>query len=79
MEQVLQLILDVPHLPEVLIIMGAMRVVFKPLMATIQAYVDYTETLKDNELLDRLQQKGWFKAVAWVLDYVGSIKLPKKN
>lgn len=68
-----------PQVVSVLVVIGALRVVFKPLIAVLQAYVDYTVDPKDNELLAKFLDSSVYKAVAYLLDLVGSIKLPAKK
>lgn len=59
------------------VIVTVARGIFKPLCAAINKYVEESETLKDNEIWAKIQANKAFKALSWVMDYVGSIKLPK--
>lgn len=68
-----------PQIVGVLVVVGALRVVLKPLMAMLQSYVDYTVDTKDNEMLAKLMDSAAYKALAYALDLLGSIKLPAKK
>lgn len=77
MEFLLPYIQKYPTLMSVLIIVGGLRLIFKPLMGLIQTYVDYTPSQSDNELLKKIMESFIYKKLVWVIDYLGSIKLPK--
>jgi hypothetical protein len=68
-----------PQVVSILVVIGALRVVLKPLMAVLQSYVDYTVDPKDNELLAKILDSAPYKALAYALDLLGSIKLPAKK
>ena len=55
---------------------GFMRLVMKPIMDIIREYVKGTDTPKDDELLDSVTGSGVWKAIVWLFDYLGSIKIP---
>lgn len=57
--------------------MGAARAVFKPLMTLAHSIVDQTPTVKDNEMLAKLEASRGFKIVAFLLDYFASVKIKK--
>ncbi len=71
------LIAHYPIATKVLAIMGAARLIFKPLCSGIQAYVDASEATWDNELWIKVKSNPAFVAFAYVLDFAFSIKLPK--
>lgn len=77
MEFLLPYIQKYPTLMSVLIIVGGLRLIFKPLMGLIQTYVDYTPSQSDNEFLKKIMESFIYKKLVWVIDYLGSIKLPK--
>lgn len=68
-----------PQIAVALVVIGALRVIMKPLMGVLQAYVDYTVDVKDNELLAKLMDSAPYKAVVYILDLLGSIKAPEKK
>lgn len=67
-----------PSLAVVLTIMSIARAVFKPACSLIQAYVDSTPSALDNEKWAAIQSNKTFKAVAYAMDFLFSIKIPKK-
>lgn len=81
MEQVLiSFILEMaqkyPQLTIVFMVIGVLRVVFKPLFTFLRVVADATPSQSDNLLLDKVQDSKVYKAIAWFLDYVASVKLP---
>lgn len=66
-----------PILLSVLAGIGIARLIFKPLFTFLQSVVDATPTMKDNEFLAKVMESKVYKGLAFVLDYVGSIKIPK--
>ncbi len=81
MEWIIQLAISFlganPILGTFLMVMGIMRVAMKPLMTLIQTIAANTETKADDVALDSFLNSPLYKAIAWFIDYVGSIKLPK--
>lgn len=65
-----------PIFGSIVFMMGALRVVFKPLMLVLREYVLYTPNEADNAVLDKVEASGIYKTVAAVLDFFASIKLP---
>lgn len=63
----------------VIVFLQAARVVFKPLCAAAQTYVDNTVDKSDDEILVAVQRHWAFKALAFVLDWSLSIKIPEKK
>lgn len=76
---ILQLATTYPWLLTAVAVMGSARVIFKGIFAVAQAYVDSTVDTADNEVLVKVEQSKWFKAVSFVLDFTLSIKLPVKK
>ena len=66
-------------LVQVVAIIGALRLFIKPLMSMAQAYVSLTPSVKDDEFLKKIQESSIYKMVSYLLDWFGSIKLPKKD
>ena len=64
-----------PVISAVVFVMGGLRMLFKPLVAAIRAYVDYTPNPADNRALDKVEASTAFKAVLFVLDWFASIKI----
>lgn len=77
LEQIIAFLLQYPVAMKAVIIMQSARLIFKPLCAAVQKYVDESEATWDNELWVKIQDNKVFKAIAFVLDYAFSIKIPK--
>ena len=82
MDAVLEFILSFagkyPVIASILMVVGGLRAVFKPLMAVAHAYVEYSASPKDNEALAKVEGSKIYKGLAFVLDYLASVKLPVK-
>jgi len=80
MEQlILDLVLQNPKLASVVVVIGILRAVFKPIQNLLLAYVEATPGLEDNEKFAKLQASKGYKVFAWFLDYTASIKVPVKK
>lgn len=64
-----------PQLSTLLMVMGALRAVFKPIFAVLQAYVDSTPDQADNAKLAAAESSSWYKGMSFVLDWFASVKL----
>lgn len=63
---------------QVVTIMGSLRLVNKPLFATLRAVVELTYwTDSDNIFLDNVETSKFYTSIIFVLDWVASIKLKK--
>jgi hypothetical protein len=62
-----------------ILIIGSLRVVFKPLFALAHAIASVTPDTKDDEAIKKIEEHKITKAIAFALDYVASIKLPPKK
>jgi hypothetical protein len=67
-----------PWIATVLLVMGALRIVFKPLCSAVHWYVDQTASEKDNAAFEKVEASKVFKAFSFILDYAASVKLNKK-
>jgi hypothetical protein len=63
----------------ILLIVGSLRVVIKPLLALLYAVTSLTPSEKDDELIKKIEEHKILKALIFVLDWFASIKLPKKK
>lgn len=80
MEQILiDLITKYPVVLSVVSVVGILRLIMKPLFVFFKEVVDATPTRLDNEFLDKVMQSKIYSMVAFLLDYLGSIKLPEKK
>lgn len=67
-----------PSLTALVAFMGMARVLIKPLMVFLDKVVETTPTPADDEFLRKMRESKIYKAIVFILDYVGSIKPPKK-
>lgn len=63
----------------VFLIMGSARVVMKPLVALVQLIVKETPSQDDDKWLAKVMDSKTYKTVCFVLDWVVSLKLPRKK
>jgi len=70
---------QIPFLPKVIFTIGILRVVVKPIQTAITAYVAFTPSTKDDAWWSKAKDGKIYKAVAFVLDWSASIKLPVKK
>lgn len=81
LKPVLDLIMT--YLPEnviaVIALIGGFRVIFKPLMALLEAVAIYTPTKKDDKLYESISEGNTYKTIRFIFDYIASIKLPEKK
>lgn len=66
-----------PNFATFLAIVGACRLINKPLFALLHAVVDVTATKVDNEYLERLESSKGYKAFIFLIDYFFSVKAKK--
>lgn len=66
-----------PALAGMFFVIGALRVVLKPLFSILHAYVIYSPNAADDALLEQVENSKAVKGIFWVLDYLASIKLVK--
>lgn len=64
-----------PQLASLLMVMAALRIVFKPVFAVAEAYVQATENKEDDAKLEEVKASKAFQTVAFILDYFASVKL----
>lgn len=79
METLLTFLAGNPKLAVLFTVMVVARAVFKPACSVIQAYVDATPSQSDNEKWQKVRDHKAFKAVAYVMDLLLSIKIPQKK
>lgn len=78
-EIILNMASKYPFVLTALVIIGGLRVIFKPLMSYIESYVLSTESLEDDKFLKSLKENKFYQAFVFLLDYTASIKLPQKK
>lgn len=67
----------IPFFPQLLMIMGLLRIINKPLFTFLHTFTNATETPKDNELLIKLQSSKGYRTFLFIIDWFGSVKLKK--
>jgi hypothetical protein len=61
----------------VLTIVGALRLIMKPLFELLKAITQVTPSPRDNELLAKVMDSKVYKTLSFVLDWIASVKMPK--
>jgi hypothetical protein len=79
MEVIQKAIVEYPTVRTIVTAMVIMRLVNKPLFALLHKIVDKTESKKDNEMLEKITGHKAYKVFSFLLDYIGSIKLPQSK
>lgn len=64
-----------PWLATVLIVIGACRVVAKPLMSLAHSFAAYTTTTKDDAIVAKVEASWAWRAFCWLLDWTASVKI----
>lgn len=64
-----------PWLATVLVVIGAFRVVAKPLMGLAHTLAAYTPTPKDDAIVDKVEASWAWRAFCWLLDWTTSLKV----
>lgn len=72
-----KLVSTYPKTSAALVIVGFLRLSVKPALTIAHTYADATDTPKDNEFLDKIENSKWLKWAMYALDVVASIK-PRK-
>src|SRR5205814_2759778 len=63
-------------LTTVILVIGSLRILFKPVMLAIENYVKQTPSATDDDRLAKFEAGPIYKIIAFVLDLGASIKLP---
>jgi hypothetical protein len=66
-----------PIVTSILAVMVVCRVIFKPLSLIIDNVVEETPSKGDNIIWDKIKNSMIYKAIAWTIDLLASVKLPK--
>lgn len=75
-ELVISLVSKYPIVSAILGVIGFMRLIFKPAMSFLRTVVSSTASVKDDEVLNKVEASKVFLAFAWFIDFFASIKLP---
>lgn len=60
----------------VLMIIGGLRIVVKPLMGILKSLAIYTPGKKDDEFVGRVEESKLYKGLVYLVDWFASVKLP---
>lgn len=61
-----------------ILLIGSLRVLLKPLFALAYAITSLTPDKKDDELVKKIEEHKLMKALLFILDWFASVKIPKK-
>ena len=64
-----------PWLSTVLIVIGAFRLVAKPLMSLAHSVAAYTTTTKDDVIVEKVEASWAWRAFCWLLDWTASVQI----
>ena len=66
-----------PWLQHLIAVMVVCRIVFKPLFTILSKYVELTVEDDDNKKLNAFMKTKKYKMLAFIVDMLASVKLPK--
>ena len=69
-------LLSSEKLQMVLMIIGGLRIVVKPLMTILKELALYTPSKKDDELIGKAESSMVYKGIVYIVDWFASVKLP---
>jgi hypothetical protein len=76
-DQVTFLLQQYPWLQDVVAVVIICRIIFKPLFSILSKYVELTVKEDDNKKLHKFMNSKTYKMLAFIVDMLGSVKLPK--
>jgi uncharacterized membrane protein YcgQ (UPF0703/DUF1980 family) len=76
-ELVYNLIVKFPVLASILMVVGGLRIVVKPIMALLHNLADYSPSQKDDILIDKVENSKLYKGFLFCIDWLASIKVKK--
>lgn len=62
---------------QILSIVGLLRLIIKPIMEVVQAYVKWTDSPKDDSLVNHIIKSPIYTKLIFLLDWLTSIKIKK--
>lgn len=78
-ELIFQYLVEYPILTKIIIVIGILRMVFKPLMTVLAQRVEVTASDEDNKKLEAFKASWWYVVIAFLLDFTASIKIPTQK
>ena len=70
---------DFPWFANLVMVMGTLRLVFKPLFAAIEKYIAESPSKTDDEKWEKIKNAKGMKTFFWLLDFFASVKIPQGN
>ena len=64
-----------PTLSNLLVVMGVLRLINKPLFTILRIITEATETATDDKALSELESSKGYKAFLYLLDWFSSVKV----
>ncbi len=81
MEVVIKMLLDFANenqkIAAIVMVIGGFRMILKPLVVGIEAFIKESESKKDDEVLEKVKSNVLYKALTFLVDYAFSIKIKK--
>ncbi len=77
MEIILTFLNQYPAVATLLTIVGALRLINKPLFSLLKMYVMTTPSDSDNKALEAVEKSKAYSVFTYILDYLGSVKVGK--
>jgi hypothetical protein len=62
---------------QIITIIGSLRLLIKPLMGVLEAFVTITPSKADDLLPEKIKENKIYKSVVYLLDWLASLKLKK--
>jgi hypothetical protein len=62
---------------QIITIIGSLRLLIKPLMGLLEAFVTITPSKTDDLLPEKIKDNKVYKSVVYLLDWLASLKLKK--
>ena len=66
-----------PHISTVLVVVGILRIINKPLFALLHVIVQSTKSEKDDQALEKVEKSIVYKIFLFLLDWFASFKIPE--
>lgn len=74
---VMPLIEKYPFIATVLMVIGTLRAINKPLFVFLHAFSKATESKKDDKVVADIEASKGYKSFVFIMDYLASVKLIK--
>ena len=75
MDVIMGILETLPWYGSLVLVMGTLRVIFKPLFSIIQTVVKATPSKTDDKLLTELKGSNAYAILVWAIDFFASVKL----